>query len=112
MTQARYDAARTAYHAAAHEYEAAIYNHVGTLVRERFPTAAKANVYGTVNEDGTPVLRVVTIVDAEGKVLAAVDEPEEAWEDFIDELDTEYLDVLIDLTGDDYLGDNEIEVTA
>lgn len=67
-------------------------------------------VRGEVNEDWLPTLRIQRVLDAEGRVLFDVahghDDP--SVEQAIDIADTEYLDLLIDLTGDEYMGDSTL----
>ena len=64
-----------------------------------------------MNEDWVPTLRVQRVLDARGSVLFDTREghDDSAVEDAIDEVDIEYLDVLIELTGDDYMGRHTID---
>jgi hypothetical protein len=57
------------------------------------------------NEDWLRVLRVRRILDADGAVLFDVAHgADRAVEEAVDEIGTEYLDLLLDLTGDEYMG--------
>lgn len=78
-------------------------------LRAVLPTASIAEVEGSFNEDWLRVLRVRRILDAEGVMLfdAALG-ADRAIEDVVDEVDTEYLDLLLDLTGDTYMGHREL----
>lgn len=74
-------------------------------LRGVFPTASGAEVEGSFNEDWLRVLRVRRVLDADGAVLfdvAAGADP--VVEEAVDEIGTEYLDLLLDLTGDAYMG--------
>lgn len=80
----------------------------GTL-RGLFPSASSVEVEGWMNEDWLRVLRVRRVLDAEGVVLFDVAlgaDPDV--EETIDEVGTEYLDLLLDLTGDAYMGHHEL----
>ena len=73
--------------------------------------ALAIDVHGRVNEDWIPVLRIQRVLDEHGAVLFDIevghDDP--VVEEGIDEVGTEYLDLLLDLTGDDYMGDRTID---
>jgi hypothetical protein len=73
---------------------------------ELLPGAAHLEALGGVNEDWIPTLRIERVLTASGEVLfdASEGHPDRAVEDTIDMVNIEYLDVLIDLTGDDYMG--------
>jgi hypothetical protein len=84
----------------------------GTL-RGLFPSATTVEVEGWMNEDWLRVLRVRQVLDGNGVVLfdasrGADLEIEEA----IDEVGTEYLDLLLDLTGDAYMGHHVLHEPA
>jgi hypothetical protein len=75
----------------------------------RPPTAARIDVEGWMSEDWLRVLRARRVLDAEGVVLFDVAlgaDPD--LEETIDEVGTEYLDLLLDLTGDAYMGHHEL----
>lgn len=67
---------------------------------------------GRVNEDWIPTLRIQLVLDENGRVLfdVAVGHDNRAVEDMIDEVGTEYLDLLLDITGDDYMGPQSIDL--
>lgn len=80
-------------------------------VADVLPGAETLEVHGEYNEDSIPVLRIQRVVDASGETLFAATEgdDEPSVEDTVDTVDTEYLDLLIDLTGDEYLGNRSID---
>jgi hypothetical protein len=77
-----------------------------TTVAEALPGATVLKTEGEMNEDWLFTLRIQRVLDADGAVLYDVgvghDDPEV--ETRIDEGGFEYLDLLLNLTGDDYLG--------
>jgi hypothetical protein len=82
---------------------------VWRTLRVHLPSATAVEVEGWMNEDWLRVLRVRRVLDAEGVVLfdvalGADPDVEEA----IDDVGTEYLDLLLDLTGDAYMGHHEL----
>ncbi|MCZ7525812.1 MAG: hypothetical protein M5U14_05120 [Acidimicrobiia bacterium] len=74
------------------------------------PGASTLQVEGSFNEDWLRVLRIHRVLDESGAVLfdAAESHDRRAVEEAIDEVNTEYLDLLMDLTGDAYMGSHEI----
>ncbi|MDZ7680021.1 MAG: hypothetical protein U5K29_15885 [Acidimicrobiales bacterium] len=76
------------------------------LLREVLPGSSAVEVHGQINEDWLTVLRVERVLDAAGGVLfdVATGHPDRAVEDLIDRLDTEFLDHLVYLAPDAYLG--------
>lgn len=82
---------------------------VWRTLRSHFPSASTVEVAGWMNEDWLRVLRVRRVLDGEGVVLFDVArgaDPE--IEEAIDEVGTEHLDLLLDLTGDAYMGHHEL----
>ena len=76
------------------------------------PSATSAVVRGAMNDDGALVLRIRRVLDADGGVLFDVMVgADRAIEDVIDEVDVECLDVLLDLTGDRYMGEHMLALT-
>lgn len=75
-------------------------------VTEVLPAADTLETEGEMNEDWAFTLRIQRVLDADGRVLydasAGHEDPEV--ETTIDEVGLDYLDLLLDLTGDDYLG--------
>jgi len=61
---------------------------------------------GELNEDWVPTLRVQRVLGADSAVLFDVEtsHPDRSVEDAVDAVNVEYLDVLIELTGDEYMG--------
>jgi hypothetical protein len=80
-------------------------------IRESIPKAYRLEVLGEYNEDWLPTLRIQRVFDGDGAVLFDIGSghPNSAVEEAVDEAGVEYLDLLLDLTGDDYLGLREIE---
>lgn len=75
-------------------------------VAEVLPGANTLEVLGRINEDWIPILRIQRVLDEQGAVLFDVEVGHDSRlvEDTIDEVDSEYLDLVLDLTGDDYMG--------
>ncbi len=78
---------------------------VETIV-DVLPGATAIEVHGEFNDDWLRTLRVRRVLTADGNVLFDVeqgyDDPQV--EGAIDHVNTEYLDLLLDLTGDAYIG--------
>jgi hypothetical protein len=70
------------------------------------PGTASLEVRGEINEDWLPILRVQRVLSVSGEVLFDLAEghADARVESVIDEANTEYLDLLLDLTGDSYMG--------
>ena len=77
---------------------------IETLV-DVLPSASVVEVHGEFNEDWLRALRIRRVLNADGNVLFEVDEGHDdpRVEAAIDEVNTEYLDLLLDLTGDTYM---------
>ncbi len=75
-------------------------------VADVLPDMWEIDVHGEVNEDWIPTLRIQRVRDRGGAVLfdARFGHDDRAIEETIDTVNTEYLDLLIDLTGDDFTG--------
>ncbi len=84
---------------------------VETLV-DVLPGASVVEVYGEFNEDWQRTLRIRRVLAADGTVPFDVEEGHEdpQVETAIDEVNTEYLDLLLDLTGDTYMGASAIRL--
>jgi hypothetical protein len=79
------------------------------IIRSRFPSASTVEVEGWMNEDWLRVLRVRRVLDPEGVVLFDVARGADPnLEEAIDDVGTEYLDLLLELTGDAYMGHHEL----
>jgi hypothetical protein len=76
------------------------------LPREVLPGSSVAEVHGHINEDWLTVLRIERVLDEAGGVLFDVEtgHPDRVVEDLIDRIDTEFLDHLVYLAPDAYLG--------
>jgi hypothetical protein len=75
-------------------------------VADVLPGAEVFETEGEMNEDWICTLRIQRVLDAGGVVLYDIDlgHDDPQVEHRIDEVGVEYLDLLLDLTGDDYLG--------
>ncbi len=84
---------------------------VETLV-DVLPGASVVEVYGDFNEGWQRTLRIRRVLAADGTVPFDVEEGHEdpQVETAIDEVNTEYLDLLLDLTGDTYMGASAIRL--
>lgn len=107
-----------AYREARDRYEVSKRELIPRLVHVAFETVAdvvpsthQLDVLGELNEDWVSTLRIQRVLDAGGSVLFDTRQghDDRAVEDAIDEVDIEYLDVLIELTGDDYMGRHTID---
>jgi hypothetical protein len=82
---------------------------VWQTVHDLLPLANTLEVEGWMNEDWLRVLRVRRVLDADGVVLFDVAHgADPSLEEAIDEVGTEYLDLLLDLTGDAFMGHHEL----
>lgn len=77
------------------------------------PGVFEIEVDGRINEDWLPTLRIQRVFNAQGAVLfdLGIGHPDPVVEEVIDEVNTEYLDLVLDLTGDDYMGHRTIDAT-
>ena len=79
-------------------------------VRDVLPTAHRLEVLGEMNEDWAWTLRIQRVVDADDRVLLDVAVGADAdVEDHLHEVGVDYLDLLLDITGEDYFGTKVIE---
>jgi len=73
------------------------------------PTAHRLEVLGEMNEDWAWTLRIQRVFDADDRVLFDVALGADAdLEDHLHEVGIDYLDLLLDVTGEDYYGTHEI----
>ena len=81
-------------------------------VAEVLPGATVIELHGEFNEDWLRILRIHRVLSATGEVLFDVAEghDDRRVEDAVDEVNYEYLDLLLDLTGDLYMGNSAIEL--
>ncbi len=78
--------------------------------RDALATAHRLEVLGEMNEDWAWTLRIQRVLDADGTVLFDVAAGAEAdVEDLIHEVGVDYLDLLLEVTGEEYFGTHEIE---
>lgn len=75
------------------------------------PGASVIEVHGEFNEDWLRTLRVRRVLSVDGTNLFDVEDghDDRHVEDAIDEVNSEHLDLLLDLTGDTYMGASSIE---
>jgi hypothetical protein len=101
-----FDAAQERHTAAVADLVPLVIEMALATVAEALPDAEVLETEGEMNEDWLFTLRIQRVLDADGRVLydseAGHDDPDV--ENRIDEVGFEYLDLLLDLTGDDYLG--------
>lgn len=81
-------------------------------VADVLPEAKVVEVRGEINEDWLRILRIQRVLSTTGAVLFDVAEGhvERRVEDAIDEANADYLDLLLDLTGDLYMGNSAFEL--
>jgi hypothetical protein len=79
-------------------------------VAQVLPGASELAVHGEMTEDWLRILRIQRVLDSRGHVLHDVEvgHDDEAAEKVIDEVNVEYLDLLLDLTGDEFMGSQTI----
>lgn len=80
-------------------------------VADVLPLASAIEVRGEINEDWLRILRIRRVLSVDGEVLFDAREGHEdrRVEEAIDEANADYLDLLMDLTGDLYMGDHSLE---
>lgn len=103
---AAFDAANERHTAAVADFVPLLVEMALVSIAEVLPDAFALETEGEMNEDWVFTLRIQRVLDADGGVLYDVDaghgDPEV--ETTIDEVGVDYLDLLLDLTGDEYLG--------
>jgi hypothetical protein len=79
-------------------------------VADVLPGAEVLETNGEMNEDWAFMLRIQRVLDRDGTVLydVTVGDDDRQVEGTIDTVEHEYLDVLLDLTGEDYFGAQQI----
>ena len=108
----RYEAALLAHRRAVDELVPLVIEMVLQSVADVLPGAQVLEVHGEINEDWIPVLRIRRVLDADSRVLFDVEDgAAREVEDLVDEVNVEYLDRLVDLTGDDFMGSQTIDWT-
>lgn len=78
------------------------------------PGARMIDLWGEINEDWLRLLRIQRVVSGDGEVLFDAGEADDdpRVEAVIDEVNTEYLDLLLDLTGGTYMGTSRLELES
>lgn len=106
-----FDRARAAHTAATQALVPILASMALETARDVLPGASGLEVVGELNEDWLQTLRIQRVLDDGGVVLfdIAVGHDDMAVESAIDEINIEYLDLLIDLTGDDFMGEQTID---
>jgi len=108
----------TAYQQARDTHAESITTLVPLLIRmtmesidEVLPGAHKIELEGRINEDWIPTLRIQRVLDQHGRVLFDIGfgHHDRRVEDAVDDVNTEYLDLLLDLTGDDYMDSKSLD---
>jgi hypothetical protein len=81
-------------------------------VADALPGTKVIEVRGEINEDWLRILRIQRVLSATGEVLFDVAEghDDRRVEVAIDEANAEYFDLLLDLTGDTYMGNSAFEL--
>jgi hypothetical protein len=82
-----------------------------TTVAEVIPGAEVLETEGEMNEDWLFTLRIQRVLDGNGRPLyeIAAGHDDADVEETIDRVGFDYLDLLLDLTGDEYLGNKTIQ---
>lgn len=85
-----------------------------TTVAEVLPGAEVLETEGEMNEDWLLTLRVQRVLDGNSRSLYEIADGHDdaSVEETIDRVGSEYLDLLLDLTGDEYLGNKTIQRVA
>ena len=81
-------------------------------VADVLPDATLIELHGEFNEDWLRTLRIRRVLSTTGEVLfdATEGHDDHRVEDAIDEVNYEYLDLLLELTGDSFMGNSTIEL--
>jgi hypothetical protein len=79
-------------------------------VRDALPAARRLEVLGEMNEDWAWTLRVQRVLDVDGTALFDIAAGgDDELEDLMHEVGVDYLDMLLEITGEVYFGHQEIE---
>lgn len=111
---AAFEAAQRRNTAAAAELVPLLVEMAIATVAEVLPGADALETEGEMNEDWVFTLRIQRVLDAAGEGLydVSVGHEDSEVETTIDEVGVDYLDLLLDLTGDEYLGRKTMTAAA
>jgi hypothetical protein len=103
---AEFDSSNQRHTAAVTEFVPLLVEMALATVGEVLPGADTLETEGEMNEDRAFTLRIQRVLGTDGQVLydAGVGHDDPEVETTIDEVGVDYLDVLLDLTGEEYLG--------
>ncbi|QGG95438.1 hypothetical protein [Actinomarinicola tropica] len=103
---AAFDAANERHTAAVAEFVPLLIEMALATVADVLPGADALETDGEMNEDWAFTLRIQRVVDVHGDLLydAGVGHDDSEVESTIDDVGVDYLDLLLDLTGENYLG--------
>lgn len=109
--EAEFNAAHRRYRAAASEMTPLLVQMALGSVSAVLYGARTIEVEGSFTEDWIRTLRIKRVLDEDDAVLYDVElgHADRQVEDVIDEVNSEYLDFLLDLTGDTYMGHTTID---
>jgi hypothetical protein len=112
LTEA-FDAARERHAAAVAALVPLLIEMALATVADLLPAAEVLETEGEMNEDWLFTLRIQKVLDGNGEILYELGTGHDTdVENTIDTVGFEYLDLLLDLTGDDYLGNGAIRAPA
>ena len=106
-----YERASRRHAAASHELTDVLVRMALATLADALPGAISVEAIGEYNEDWIPTLRIQRVLAGGGVVLFDVEvgHSDRTVEDAVDLVNTEYLDVLVDLTGGEHMGATTIE---
>lgn len=109
--EAEFHAAHTRYKTATSEIVPLLVRMTLDNVSDVLPGARTIEVEGSFTEDWLRTLRILRVLGERDAVLYDVQlgHADRRVEDVIDEVNSEYLDFLLDLTGDTYMGRTTID---
>ena len=104
----RFERAREAHAKAVEALVPALIASAVAEVAEVLPGATSLEVLGETNEDGLDILRIQRVRNSAGELLYDIDSghPDRAVEDRVDDVGSEYLDQLRDITYGQYFGEH------
>lgn len=109
--EADYESAKRNYTQAASRLAEVLEQIAVASVLDQHPTAKRIDVQGEYDEEGGLRLRLQRILDSDvdGSALWDIDEGGDEW---VDVIDSEYLDWLADITGEDWVGEHQLDMEA